>query len=330
MAGRAVVELLLGTKPACDEISRHDDMIVAHLALQSISDEAKDPATSIAEALAERPQVVVIDEDITMGGDTWARAFCEILHGNEIPNFQGAIVICCNDETHMAQRHCSTRWVATGSLLRPEDVCQGAKIFDDVLATDSDTSLPPLLDEVTDLWKSCFGDFEKVHWKGDAEPDMDTLAQEKGWKVALLANEKSDSDPDMALDADSTSDASSDSDSQSQLLGFLAYNTFPGIGELHILRLAVPKVHRRQGYGTQLIRWACAKTSSLGLESVWLYATPDVEDFYERVGFLNMGYMHDPSLCPEVDDSERYSWMMLDVKEQFLKHGNARGAEGGL
>jgi ribosomal protein S18 acetylase RimI-like enzyme len=206
-------------------------------------------------------------------------------------------------------------------------VCQGASFFDDVRATGPDPSMVPLIDQVMDLWKTCFGDFGKA----DGAPDLQALVEDKGWKVVVFATEKSDSDPDRDLNAEpfkvlfqteaSPRDAGADTDrnaqdSKRQLLGFLAYNTLPGIDELHILRLAVPKVYRRQGYGTQLIRWACSKTSSVGLKSVWLYATPDVEDFYERVGFLNMGYMCDPSLCPEEDDSERYSWMMLDVEQQ--------------
>jgi ribosomal protein S18 acetylase RimI-like enzyme len=139
--------------------------------------------------------------------------------------------------------------------------------------------------------------------------------------VAFFAIEKRDSDLDKDLDAGPFSEDSGtgtacdsgESGSKSQLLGFLSYQTFPGLGELHILRLAVPLVHRRKGYGTQLLRWACSKTSSLGLKSVWLFTKPKSEAFYERLGFFNMGYMSDPSLSPEKDDGERYSWMMLNV-----------------
>lgn len=318
--GRAVAALLLGKEdPVSGEVSRPYDLSIAHLTPQENANTAEDHAAFIAVELAKRPQVVVIDEGISLGGETWAAAFSQILKGNEICSFQGAVIICCSSEDHIAQLSCNTRWVATGSLLRPERVCQGAKFFDDVYAVGSDASMKPLLDEV-----------EKLHvavWNpGKGVPDLPTRARLSGWKVAAfaaLSNASSDIDINADSDSDIDSESASDERGKIKLLGYLAYETFPGLGELHIERLAVPKALRGQGYGTQIIRWACAQASTLELKSVWLYATPDVEPFYERIGFFNMGFKDDPELCPEETDEERYSWMMLDVSAQCYKHENA-------
>jgi len=317
--------LLLGKlEPVSGEVLRPYDLSIVHLTPQNAADTAEDHAAFIADELAKRPQVVVIDEGL--GGESWALAFSQILESNDISSFQGAVVICCSSEEHVAQLSCSTRWVATGSLLRPEHVCQGAKVFDDVLAANLDANMLPLLDEIEKLHVAEFNPTNNP-------PDLPSRAQQNGWKIAALAIPKSSSDSEANVGSDSSdTDAASDSETASEergrmkFLGYLAYKTIPGLGELHIERLAITKALRGHGCGTQLIRWAFARTSTLGLNSLWLYAKPDVEPFYERIGFINMGFQDD--YCPEDDDEERYSWMMLDVFPQCSEHENAWGVGG--
>eukprot|EP00746_Dinoflagellata_sp_MGD_P107392 gnl/MRDRNA2_/MRDRNA2_45369_c0_seq1.p1 gnl/MRDRNA2_/MRDRNA2_45369_c0~~gnl/MRDRNA2_/MRDRNA2_45369_c0_seq1.p1 ORF type:complete len:369 (+),score=79.84 gnl/MRDRNA2_/MRDRNA2_45369_c0_seq1:97-1203(+) len=310
-AGRAVAALLLGKQqPVSGEVKRPYDLTIAHLTPQNAFSTAEDHAAFIADELAKRPQVIVIDEGIAQGGETWAAAFSEILQGTEIQSFKGAVIICCSREEHIAQVCCNTRWVATGSLLRPECVCQGVKFHDDLYAGDPDVSMLPLLRDVEELHVEAFNPAPCV-------PRLPIRAEESGWTVAAftalkIASHSAGSGSDS--NSEESSDADSNENNKDKLLGYLAYLAFPGLGELHIARLAVPNALRRQGYGTQLIRWACDKASALGLNSVWLYATPDVEPFYERVGFFNMGFKDDDD--PDEIDEDRYSWMMLDISAQ--------------
>jgi ribosomal protein S18 acetylase RimI-like enzyme len=306
-AGQAVAASLLGKQELVSgEVLRPYDLTIAHLTPQNAADSADDHAAFIASQLAKRPQVIVIDEGAAMGCESWSAAFSQILRSNEISAFQGGIIICCSSEEHVAQLSCKTRWVATGSLLRSEQVCHGAKYLDDLYAADQDASMLAVLQDVEHLHVEAFNPAPCV-------PPLPARAQESGWTVtaftALKTSSESDSDRSGIVDSDTASD-SNDSD-KVKLLGYLAYLAFPGLGELHIARLAVPKGLRRNGYGTQMIRWACEQASSLGLTSVWLYATPDVEPFYERIGFINMGFKDD--FDPEEIDEERYSWMMLDI-----------------
>lgn len=299
-AGRALTAVLLGKQQLVHgDVSRPYNLTIAHLTPQNAADTAEDHVAFIADELAKRPQVVVIDEGL--GGETWAAAFSQILQGDEISSFQGAIVMCCSSENHIAQLCCNTRWVLTGSLVRTEHVCQGAKLFDDIYAADQDASMLAMREEVEKLHVAAFKPAKCV-------PNLPTRARMEGWKVAAFAALGSSSESDA--DADSDTEACSES-GKIKLLGYLAYRTLAGLGEFHIERLAVPEMLRGQGYGTHLIRLACAQASALGLSSVWLYATPDLDLFYERLGFINMGFKDD--FDPEEKDEERYSWMMLDV-----------------
>lgn len=339
-AGRAVAALLLGTQELTSgEVFRHEDLNVVHLTPQNKSDVVESHVAFIADALAKRPQIVVVDKCSALSSDAWLHACSRILQGPDISKFQGGIVICSADDEDMAQEFCSTRWMATGLLLKAEDMNQGIKLFDDVCASNSDfrSNRAPVLDQVQELWEENFGDFNDVAlFLADyRKPDLLTLAEAKGWKIAVLAEEGGSadlvSDVDPCIDVDHNSDADAkhlDKNGTSELLGYLAYEMFPGIGELHIERLAVPKQHRRLGYATQLIRWACKRASVEGLSSVWLYAKPDVEEFYERIGFFNMGYADDPSLSLQKEDKDRYAWMMLDLRALLPSQHNVMGVEG--
>lgn len=121
-AGRAVAALLLGQQePTSGEVStRHKDLTIAYLTPQKTSETSEDHSAFIADALAKRPHIVVVDEGSTLGGEAWTSAVSQILH-DEIPDFQGALVICCSHEGSFAQLHCSTRWMANGTLLQAED-----------------------------------------------------------------------------------------------------------------------------------------------------------------------------------------------------------------
>jgi GNAT superfamily N-acetyltransferase len=124
-AGRAVAALLLGeAEPISGEVStRHASLSVAHLHPQNSFETAREYDAFIADAVAKRPHVVVVEEDVANAGQAWANAFRQITR-EDMSTFQGAIVICCSDANSLAQLYCSTRWMAIGSRLQQEDISQ--------------------------------------------------------------------------------------------------------------------------------------------------------------------------------------------------------------
>lgn len=76
---------------------------------------------------------------------------------------------------------------------------------------------------------------------------------------------------------------------ESQLLGFLVYRLKPELGNFCVAKLAVPEVHRRRGFGRQLMLWAANKAKEdRQLSCMSLSALPQAVPFYKRLGFKQL------------------------------------------
>merc|ERR1719265_734183 len=99
--------------------SRHDSLSVAHLGPHLLTtSSATAQATCYAEAMlhafSQSPQVAVLDEARETGDREWARIFREILQGQAVRTFRGAIVVRASQETCAIRRVCSEHWHVVG------------------------------------------------------------------------------------------------------------------------------------------------------------------------------------------------------------------------
>jgi ribosomal protein S18 acetylase RimI-like enzyme len=302
-AGRAAAALALGKEPATGEIKSHADVVRAHIGphLAGAGASLKEHADAINAALCARPHVVIFEEGLGSGCEAWIQLFDEVLHGEAIKHFRGAVIACVSSEGPGPSRHGFTeRWAGVGPAgeIRQERIVPGKlSISEDALApravavssgrkaarastaTDSDADIEALLDEANELAQYCF------------EEDLFDVASNDGLTVTLLAE--------------------SMADGTRSLRGFICYKAMgPPRAELHISRLAVPRRHRGRGHAVLLTRWLLgqatrAPRSRTGLVS--LGALESAVSFYARLGFVIA-----PARDAPKEGSDPQTWMELE------------------
>eukprot|EP00747_Dinoflagellata_sp_TGD_P168509 gnl/TRDRNA2_/TRDRNA2_195033_c0_seq1.p1 gnl/TRDRNA2_/TRDRNA2_195033_c0~~gnl/TRDRNA2_/TRDRNA2_195033_c0_seq1.p1 ORF type:complete len:336 (+),score=86.85 gnl/TRDRNA2_/TRDRNA2_195033_c0_seq1:138-1145(+) len=263
--------LLLGAKDAADGlVKRHTGLNV--LELRPSTDGAHEAA--VAEAFhRERPHVVLIEEARKEGDAAWAQTFDELLKGEALAAFRGAVVICAEQVTDAISSVCPECWQAPGlaALLWPDRKPQEPFFIEDaVAAAVSSHEAATLLEEALELGKLEF-----------ADEDVLSKAEEHGWTVTLLAD-------------------------SSGLNGFLCHKH--ECTTLTVTRLAVPEGRRGRGYGKRLMRWLLDRAARMPRsECAWisLSSLKGSTAFYEQFGFTDMT-AEDPD-----DDANTQTWMEL-------------------
>eukprot|EP00747_Dinoflagellata_sp_TGD_P166450 gnl/TRDRNA2_/TRDRNA2_189245_c0_seq1.p1 gnl/TRDRNA2_/TRDRNA2_189245_c0~~gnl/TRDRNA2_/TRDRNA2_189245_c0_seq1.p1 ORF type:complete len:366 (-),score=65.34 gnl/TRDRNA2_/TRDRNA2_189245_c0_seq1:104-1201(-) len=283
--GQALVQLLLGERQlAQGKALRHDDLAVAHLGphLAGCQGASVDElATAVAAALQARPQVIVLSESAAVGDDAWSRTFAELTcDSGPLDAFNGAVVLCVDEETPEARRICSKRWAGEAGWLWQEEIrpAHNVKIVENALAPESGLVGLPEWEEV----------FQEVRELEDAEFSESCAFKFESWQTTLLT----EVDPSSGVP---------------QLCGFICLLVKPSEAEVRITRLAVLKNYRKCGYGEMLMRWALVKAAKMPLsECGWIstYAIDNVVPFYERFGFMDM-------TCDDVDDENHHQTFMM-------------------
>lgn len=281
-AGEAVLPILFDSDRTVS--TRHASLGVArlgpHLAgLNATPDEHK---TAITEALASRPQVVVVEERLHDGGLAWADVFHGMLRSSALRSFRGAITIAAREETFLIREVCTERWSDSQQAMEThQEEITGCRfqIAQDVLAGISPATLlqaasapsrrrggkddgvsassQELLWEAVSLFEHMF------------EEDLFEKVQEKGWQVSLLIE--------------------TGKDDTKHVLGLICYEIL-GLprAELHIHRLAVQLNLRGKGYGRILMQWLIAEAARMPQSQctrISCSAFDNVVPFYEKLGF---------------------------------------------
>jgi len=282
-AGRAVVALLLGELPAASGApARHSSLLVAHLGphLAGPTATADEHAAAVAKELKKKPHVVVLQEAVAQGGVGWATTLRNILRGQAISAFKGAVVVACDQEaTFAVRRVCLEQWGATSrnEVVQHDMSGRQLQIIEDALNTLSnepsassgkgrrgkkqaaaESNTGGLIEEARALAEYWF------------EEDLVEVARAKGWTVALLTEDV----PDGA----------------GNLRGFLAYRFVQADGgrELQIERLGIPKAHCKRGFGSVMMRWLIAEAARMPTSECSMLTTDalsNVVRFYKSQGF---------------------------------------------
>lgn len=127
-AGHALTGLLLGHgELARGRAFRNEGLAVVHLGphlLRGCGGGAARAAgavgrygAAVAAALEGRPHVVVLDEARESGDKAWAHAFRQLLCGEALRSFRGAVVVRAEVETPAVQRACAEHWAVVGERL---------------------------------------------------------------------------------------------------------------------------------------------------------------------------------------------------------------------
>eukprot|EP00928_Gymnodinium_smaydae_P011210 TRINITY_DN14163_c0_g2_i1.p1 TRINITY_DN14163_c0_g2~~TRINITY_DN14163_c0_g2_i1.p1 ORF type:complete len:371 (-),score=64.46 TRINITY_DN14163_c0_g2_i1:326-1438(-) len=286
--GRSLVEVLLEKRSlARGRVSRHEQLRVAHIGSHLAGASAasvEDHVASIEAVLREQPQVLVIDDVCACGDEAWAVVFAALMEGEAVRTFQGAVVVCVDDERKTSAFSRIERWTGAAGWLWQEKVeGDSLEILEDVLESGSESysNMNALLTEASTLSQECFSE------------DCVEKCRNRGWVLTLLTEPGTDGTRSLS--------------------GFICLR-MPNErkNDLHIARLAVPRFERRsKGCGQRLMNFALTKAARLPQsECAWisLSALDTAVEFYERYGFCDM-------TCDAVDDPDHFqTWMELANK----------------
>jgi len=324
---RALVDLLLSNvQENSGSVSRHASLSVAHLSphLAGAAASMDDHAAAIAATLKVKPQIVVLEEACAQGGAGWAKMFHELIRGQAISAYRGAVIVVCSHEaTFAVRRICSEQWSTSGNQVQQQETPgRQLQIIEDALKQGSVKASPDnkkqrgrkqtagadtagLLEQARTLSEYWF------------EEDLVEASRAEGWKLALLVDETPD-------------------ESGSNLKGFMCYHmeqTSAG-KELQIERLAVPKPSRRRGLGSVFMRWIISEARrmpSSECSALTCNALSNVVGFYETLGFTvntdrqvqNKNEEEDPPVFMELPNSsmvsEKENSSMVSEKEPLGK-----------
>jgi GNAT superfamily N-acetyltransferase len=305
---QAAVALLLGdAQEDSGTVTRHASLLVANLGphLGGSSASSSEHAAAVAAALEKKPQVVILREALS-GGDGWARTFQDIIRGQALAGFKGAVIVACDrDVTFAIRRVCSEQWYTSKTEVMQQDMPgRQFQIIEDVLKK-------PCQEESNSPGKAKGGRASKKQAKSDAadteclveeirnlydywfEEDLLKRAGKEGWIVAVLTEDSGDG--------------------SCGLRAFLCYRfAESSVGrEVQIERLAVPRSHKRRGFGSMMIRWIAeemARNPQSDCVAFTCNALSNVVDFYGRHGFKANVNRQPPQ---EEDDEDPNTFMEL-------------------
>lgn len=287
-AGRAAVELLLGERQLTHgRPSRHDGLRVARLGpLPLSSNSGYDSgaiATIIADALEQRPQVVILEERPD-AGEAWQNALLDILDGPQVRSFRGAVITSvqsCESKVGCASLAlCRERWLgADGWLWQERVAADSLELWEDVLGEGdlfkNDPRLDKFLPGVAEMATHFFHE------------DAVAKCRDNGWKLSLLIDRNAEEG--------------------AELCGYMCHRP-PRDGKttMHVARLAVPAQRQCGGYGQHLMLWILRKAARMPhSECAWisLSSLDSAMEFYERFGFVDM-------TCDDHTDPDHFQTLM--------------------
>jgi GNAT superfamily N-acetyltransferase len=259
---------------------RHDGLTVVHLGpqlLETPGASVADYLTAAKDALAKRPQVVILDEALVVGNEAWTSAFTALLGSGAMSAFGGALVICSAVETAAIKQICSQRWTGAAEWLWQESIKDddGLEVLEDVLSMPESMLEEPFMKQVHEL-----------AWKEPFVEDVIADCHKKGWTLTVLTR------------------PGEGSEGGRELGGFICYVIEKG--SFKIARLAVQESLRKGGYGRRLMHWALEKSAQMPRSQVaWisLHALDEAVPFYENFGFTDM-------TCDAVEDEGHFQTMM--------------------
>eukprot|EP00747_Dinoflagellata_sp_TGD_P170459 gnl/TRDRNA2_/TRDRNA2_202074_c0_seq1.p1 gnl/TRDRNA2_/TRDRNA2_202074_c0~~gnl/TRDRNA2_/TRDRNA2_202074_c0_seq1.p1 ORF type:complete len:369 (+),score=56.61 gnl/TRDRNA2_/TRDRNA2_202074_c0_seq1:65-1171(+) len=290
--GSVLVALLLGKlKPLSGATAPHAKLVVAHLGphLAGADASMQQHAAAISVALKGGPQVVVLSEGLSTGGEAWAQIFREILRGGGIPSFKGAVVVEVAQETFAVRRVCVQRWVAAGEGCRlvQEAVNNSFEIIEDVktfLAAAANLTLKKQGRQASQVVADTKALMEEVRELADAQFEQDIFdkANKEGHTITLLIKVSPEG--------------------SKALVGFMFHRLrqLPQ-PDLHISFLAITHKFRGRGFGRMLMDWVIGEAARMPQSkcySITASALDKVVPFYEKLGFV----AH--SVHPEHPDGE--------------------------
>merc|ERR1719163_2039150 len=194
-------------------------------------------------------------------------AFHKVLCSEGLRDFRGAVVVCFADGTQLAPSICTESWAMVGGCVRQETYLEVVEN-----ALDADSGAGDLLEEVLAI-----DGFDLPGWIEKARAQECT--------VTLFARA-------------GPSGASSPGRGAGRLRACLIHHMIPSRAEFHVRFVVVPRSHRGNGLGQQVMRWVLAQAANMPQSMCrWITlnaASDDLVPWYERFGFLDMSCGHEP------------------------------------
>jgi GNAT superfamily N-acetyltransferase len=303
--GEAVLPLLLDPKSVVP--TRHASLGVARLGphLAGAAASADEHKVAVSEALASRPQIVVLEERLPDGGVAWVDVFHGLLRSAALRSFRGAVIVVAREETFLLREVCTERWADGQQVMEThQEAITGCnlQISQDALANTSPSALLEVASPSSRKRGGRGGDGSEgpgeMLWEAVSlfelmfEEDLLEKVKTEGWKVSFLIQTSADG-------------------YTKHLLGLICYSLASSLrAELHVDRIAVQMSLRGRGFGRILMQWIieeAARMPTSRCACISCSALDNVVPFYQRVGFAACAR---PESWP-VPEGEPQTWMEL-------------------
>jgi GNAT superfamily N-acetyltransferase len=258
-AGQVAANLLMHSEGF--PVKRHQDLKVLYLEPSTFMDvdASLGYALAIASALKEqKPHIVLLSESEPSKDPAWQIVFDELVKGEDMWKFRGAVVICATKESSTLQKKCSERWVAQDGQIKQRrclHVCENALLEGaDRLIADA-AQIPA---------EECY----LKYWIDKAIAG--------NWSVARFDE--------------------GGVECPSGFQGLVFHHMIESSAELHIAFVFVPQKHRLFGIGGQMVQWLIQRASTMSQSDCrWISletAHDELVPWYERLGFTDMSCGH--------------------------------------
>jgi len=285
-AGHAVAQMVLKKQsPKSGEIAHVVGLVMVHLGphLAGVGASCDEHEAAVNDALRVKPHIVVLDEALAEGSQTWIQTFDKVLHNEAIRGFKGGVVVCVATEPVGPPCHgCNEKWADAqepDSRILQTDVSSKLRLIQNAQ------------DESTAGLESASKELSRKLGRESANVCIDTAV------LMEAARELSE----YCFEEDLFKVATRDDDTitlltetfpsgMSCLCGYICYKFYQTPrAELHITRLAVPRSHRRRGLGKQLMQWImgrAARAPTSEVQFITVTALETAVPFYAKFGFV--------------------------------------------